>query len=673
MSDNLHDDDEILGKAYDSKLMKRLLKYAKPYSKYLLLAIFMMVIITGLELLRPYLLKITIDDYINGYKKPMYEVNIDNEKDGVVFKNHKYIKLDLIPENEIKNYDSYPLVNIVNENGEYYLGDYNSDSIEGKTLLDNESYVKFRESDLKGINMISLIFLGSIILAFIFNYLQFIILNYTSQKIVFNIRQEVFSHIQSLSISYFDRNPIGRLVTRVANDTETLNEMYTNVLVNLFKDIFILMGIIFVMIKMDLKLALISFTLIPVILIASLIFRKLIREVYRKSRAQLSRINSTLNENITGMRIIQIFEKENKISKQFDEINTDYLVTSKKEITIFAIFRPSIEVIRALGIAALIYYGGGKTISGYMEFGVLYAFIDYLQRFFDPILDLTEKYNILQSAMASSERIFNVLDDNSFIENIDSPLPLKNVKGKIEFKNVWFAYVEDNWVLRDISFTIEPGEAVAFVGSTGAGKTSIINLITRFYDIQKGEILIDGINIKNYDKNELRKNVGVVLQDVFLFTGTIEENIRLNNENISHDKILEVSKYVNADHFISKLPLKYKEPVMERGSTLSSGERQLLAFARTLAYNPSILILDEATSSIDTETEILIQDALAKLIQNRTTIAVAHRLSTIQHADKIIVLSKGVIKEVGNHQELLAQEGMYFDLYKLQYKETFKN
>lgn len=673
MSDNLHDDDEILGKAYDSKLMKRLLKYAKPYSKYLLLAIFMMVIITGLELLRPYLLKITIDDYINGYKKPMYEVNIDNEKDGVVFKNHKYIKLDLIPENEIKNYDSYPLVNIVNENGEYYLGDYNSDSIEGKTLLDNESYVKFRESDLKGINMISLIFLGSIILAFIFNYLQVIILNYTSQKIVFNIRQEVFSHIQSLSISYFDRNPIGRLVTRVANDTETLNEMYTNVLVNLFKDIFILMGIIFVMIKMDLKLALISFTLIPVILIASLIFRKLIREVYRKSRAQLSRINSTLNENITGMRIIQIFEKENKISKQFDEINTDYLVTSKKEITIFAIFRPSIEVIRALGIAAIIYYGGGKTISGYMEFGVLYAFIDYLQRFFDPILDLTEKYNILQSAMASSERIFNVLDDNSFIENIDSPLPLKNVKGKIEFKNVWFAYVEDNWVLRDISFTIEPGEAVAFVGSTGAGKTSIINLITRFYDIQKGEILIDGINIKNYDKNELRKNVGVVLQDVFLFTGTIEENIRLNNENISHDKILEVSKYVNADHFISKLPLKYKEPVMERGSTLSSGERQLLAFARTLAYNPSILILDEATSSIDTETEILIQDALAKLIQNRTTIAVAHRLSTIQHADKIIVLSKGVIKEVGNHQELLAQEGMYFDLYKLQYKETFKN
>jgi ATP-binding cassette subfamily B protein/subfamily B ATP-binding cassette protein MsbA len=670
MSDNLHDD-EIIGKAYDSKLMKRLLKYAKPYLKYLLLAILMMVIITGLELLRPYLLKVTIDKYINGYQKPMYEVEIDYNRDGVIFNGNKYIRVDLISEGDLEDFTSYPLVNIVKENGEYYLVDYNSDTVETKTFLDNESYRDFRKSDISGINKISLIFFAAIILTFIFNYLQVIILNYTSQKIVFNIRQEVFSHIQSLSISYFDKNPIGRLVTRVANDTETLNEMYTNVLVNLFKDVFILIGIIFVMIKMDLKLALLSFTVIPVILVAAIVFRKLIREVYRRSRTQLSRINSTLNENITGMRIIQIFEKENKISKQFDKINNDYLVTSKEEITLFAIFRPSIEVIRALGIAGIIYYGGGKTISGYMEFGVLYAFIDYLQRFFDPILDLTEKYNILQSAMASSERIFDVLDNNSIIENIDQPMELNNIKGRIEFKNVWFAYVEDNWVLRDVNFIIEPGEAVAFVGATGAGKTSIINLITRFYDIQKGEILIDGINIKDYDKSKLRKNIGVVLQDVFLFTGTIEDNIHLNDESISHNKVVEVSKHVNADSFISKLPLKYKEPVMERGSTLSSGQRQLLAFARTLAYNPSILILDEATSSIDTETELLIQDALKKLIENRTTIAVAHRLSTIQHADKIIVLSKGIIKEVGNHQELLLKEGMYFDLYKLQYKETF--
>ena len=671
MSKKIHDD-EVMGKAYDSRLMKRLLNYAKPFWKYLLLAILMMIVITGLELLRPYLLKVTIDDYINGHKKPMYQVELDNSYDGVIYKQNKYIKVNKLSEEDSILFNSYPLVNIIRDNDNYYLGDYNSDSIDGRVLLDNDSYMDFREGDIHGINIISIVFFISISLAFVLNYAQVFILNYTSQKIVFNIRQDLFSHIQSLSVSYFDRNPIGRLVTRVANDTETLNEMYTNVLVNLFKDIFILVGIVFVMLKMDFTLALISFSLVPVILIASILFRKAIREVYRLSRSQLAKINSKLNENITGMRTIQIFGKEDKISKQFDVINNDYLETSKKEIKLFAIFRPSVEVIRSLGIAGIIYYGGGKTISGAMEFGVLYAFIDYLQRFFDPILDLTEKYNILQSAMASSERIFSILDDDSVIENPNNPIEIQDLKGRIEFKNVWFAYIGEDWVLKDINFVIEPGQTVAFVGATGAGKTSIINLITRFYDIQRGEILVDGINIKNYDKFELRKNIGVVLQDVFLFTGTIEENIRLNNIDISDEEIVEVSKHVNADHFISKLPLKYKEPVMERGSTLSSGERQLLSFARTLAYNPSILILDEATSSIDTETEILIQDALGKLIQNRTTIAIAHRLSTIQHADNIIVLSKGIIKEVGNHQELLTREGMYFDLYKLQYKDTFE-
>ncbi|MBU5310530.1 ABC transporter ATP-binding protein/permease [Tissierella carlieri] len=668
---NEYKDDEIMGKAYDSRLMKRLLQYAKPYFLYLLLAIIMMIGITALELLRPYLLKITIDDYITGYKKPMYEMEINVPYKGIIFNNKKYVRLDSIDIEERVNFTSYPVVNIIQENGDYYLGDYNSEIIEDRIHLDNESYTDFREIDIKGINKISAIFIISIILAFALNYLQVLILNYTSQKIVFNIRQEIFSHIQSLSISYFDKNPIGRLVTRVTNDTETLNEMYTSVLVNLFKDIFILIGIVFVMIKMDLTLALLSLTLLPLILIASIIFRKKIRVIYRLGRAQLAKINSTLNENITGMRIIQIFKREDKISTQFDEINTDYLKTAKKEITLFAIFRPSIEVIRSLGIATIIYYGGGQVVSNALEFGVLYAFIDYLQRFFEPILDLTEKYNILQSAMASSERIFTILDDNTIIENPINPFIPDNIKGKIEFKNVWFAYEGENWVLKDVSFIINPGDTVAFVGATGAGKSSIINLITRFYDIQKGEILIDDTNIKEYDKFQLRKNIGVVLQDVFLFTGTIEDNIRLNNSEISDDRIIEVSKYVNADYFINKLPLKYKEPVMERGSTLSSGERQLLAFARTLAYNPSILILDEATSSIDTETELLIQDALEKLIKGRTSIAVAHRLSTIQHADKIIVLSKGVIKEVGTHQELLAKEGMYYDLYKLQYKEDF--
>lgn len=670
MSKDFHED-EIMGKAYDSKLMKRLLKYAKPYWTYLLLAIVLMVIVTGLELLRPYLLKITIDDYINGYRKPMYEMELTAPYNGTIFQDKKYVRIDSIPKKTQVNLSDYPLKNIVEDNGTYYLTDYQNDTINNRIILDKESYQNFRQIDINGINKISIIFLGAIILAFLFNYLQVIILNYTGQKIVFNIRQEIFSHIQSLSIAYFDKNPVGRLVTRVTNDTETLNEMYTGVLVNLFKDIFILVGIMVVMIKMNLKLALISFTLIPLIILASIVFRKQIRSVYRLGRIQLARINSTLNENITGMKTIQIFKKEEKISQQFDKINKDYLKTAKKEISIYAIFRPSIEVIRSLGIATLIYYGGGQVISNYIEFGVLYAFIDYLQRFFEPILDLTEKYNILQSAMASSERLFMILDDNSKIENIENPIPITGFNGKIEFKNVWFAYEDENWVLKDVSFTINPGEAVAFVGATGAGKTSIINLITRFYDIQKGEILIDGVNIKDYDKYELRKNVGVVLQDVFLFTGTIEENIRLNNRDIDEEKIIEVAKYVNAHHFISKLPLQYKEPVMERGSTLSSGERQLLSFARTLAFDPKILILDEATSNIDTETELLIQDALGKLIKGRTTIAVAHRLSTIQHADKIIVLNKGVIKEMGNHQELLENEGIYYDLYKLQYKEAF--
>lgn len=678
MSKEIHDD-EIMGKSYDSNLMKRLLKYAKPFWIYLLLAIFLMVIITGLELLRPYLLKVTIDDYISGYKKPMYEMEIDSPYDGILFNGKKYVRINSLNKEEKQELSSYPLINIIQENGEYYLNnfeddlrhDLDDDSVDSRIHLDNESYIYFRQPDIEGINKISFVFIVTIVSAFILNYAQVMILNYTSQKIIYNIRQDIFSHIQSLSISYFDRNPIGRLITRVTNDTETLNEMYTSVLVNLFKDIFILVGIVFVMLRMNFTLALISISLLPLIVIASIIFRNKIRLIYRISRAQLAKINSTLNENITGMRIIQIFNKENKISKQFDDINNDYLETSKKEITLFAIFRPSIEVIRSLGIAAIIYYGGGKVVSNAIEFGVLYAFIDYLKRLFEPILDLTEKYNILQSAMASSERIFNILDDNSIIENPIKPILFDNTKGKIEFKNVWFAYESDNWVLKDISFTINTGDTVAFVGATGAGKSSIINLITRFYDVQHGEILINGINIKSYDKFELRKNIGVVLQDVFLFTGTIEENIRLNNLEITDEKIMEVAKHVNANHFINKLPLKYKEPVMERGSTLSSGQRQLLAFARTLAYDPSILILDEATSSIDTETEILIQDALEKLIKNRTTIAVAHRLSTIQHADNIIVLNKGTIKESGNHQELLDKEGMYYDLYKLQYKDDF--
>lgn len=668
---NYDSSDESITKSYDSNLMKRLLSYAKPYWHLLLLSIILMMLVTALELSRPYIIKITIDDYINGYKKPIYELDKKINNNVIKLGNKYYIRKDNISKDELMEFDEYNIKSIIKKDNNYYLIDYNTEDLENGILLSKDELLKFREKDLEGLKKISLIFLIVILLAFAFNYIQVYILNYTSQNIVYNIRSDVFSHLQKMSLSYFDKNPVGRLVTRVTNDTETLNEMYTGVLVYLFKDIFILIGIIIVMLKMNVELALISFTLIPFILLASIIFRKKIKDVYRLGRIQMAKINSTLNENITGMKTVQVFKKEDKMFKNFNRINSDYLDTSKKEIKIFAIFRPSIEIIRSLGIALIVYYGGRKVIGNQIPFGVLYAFIDYIQRFFEPILDLTEKYNILQSAMASSERIFMILDTPEDIKNPIEPKHSKKFKGKIEFKNVWFAYNDEDWVLKDVSFTIEPGKTVAFVGATGAGKSSIINLITRFYDIQKGEILIDGINIIDFDKYELRKKIGVVLQDVFLFTGTIKDNIRLNNNNISDEEIVEVAKYVNAHHFISKLPHQYDEPVMERGSTLSTGERQLLSFARTLAFNPDILILDEATSSIDTDTELLIQDALQKLIEGRTTIAVAHRLSTIQHADKIIVLHKGKIKEMGNHQELLNAEGMYYDLYRLQYSENY--
>ncbi|OLS02527.1 ABC transporter ATP-binding protein [Tissierella creatinophila] len=666
---NSTNEKSTLGKTYDIKLVKRLLGYAKPYWKFLLLSLILLLVITGLELLNPYLLKIVIDDHINGISKPMYELDVSSSIKATEFNDKKYIRRDDLENPNNKFIKNNPVKNIIKRNDVYYLVDYGEDNIANGIKLSKVDYDAFRQEDLKSINKISIYFFIVILFTFVFNYLQVYILNYTGQKIIFNIREEIFNHIQRLNISFFDKNPIGRLVTRVTNDTENLNEMYTSVLVNLFKDIFTLLGIIIIMIKLNYKLALISFALLPIIIVISIFFRNKIRLVYRLGRLQLAKINSSLNENFTGMKTIQIFNKEDKTNKKFDNLNKDYLETNKREVKIYAILRPSIEIVRSIGIALLIYFGGGDVMSNTIEFGVLYIFIDYLQRFFVPIMELAEKYNILQSSIASSERIFNVLDDKSFIENKDTPKKLDSIKGKIEFKNVWFAYQNQDWVLKDISFIINPGETVAFVGSTGAGKTSIINLITRFYDIQKGEILLDDINIKNIDKYALRKYIGVVLQDVFLFTGTIEDNIRLNNLNIDRKRVEEVAKYVNANKFIDKLPNGYDEPVMERGLTLSSGERQLLSFARTLAYDPKILILDEATSNIDTETESLIQDALEKLIKNRTSIAIAHRLSTIQHADNIIVLNKGEIKEMGNHQQLLKREGIYYSLYKLQYSK----
>jgi ATP-binding cassette subfamily B protein len=588
--------EEVMAKPFDIKIMKRLLTYAKPYWLYIFIAAVSILLVTASNLLRPYLVQKAIDNYINNPNIPKAEA-------------------------------------------------------------------------INGVTHIGILYLIIITVAFIINYGQIYLIQYTGQKIIFNLRQQIFEHLQSLSLSFFDKNPVGRLVTRVTNDTDTLNEMYTSVIANLFNDIFIIFGIIIAMVSYNVKLALISLSTTPLIIGGMYIYRKLASQAYRLVRVRLARINAFLSEHISGMKIVQLFVTEHKKSKEFEKINKDYYDANMRQLTIFAIFRPSMDVIYSLTLALLIWYGGKDIISHKIEFGVLYAFVNYLQQLFQPIFDISEKYDILQSAMASAERIFILLDTKEQIKDPEKPIPLEDIQGKIEFKNVWFSYNGKEWVLKDVSFVVNPGETVAFVGATGAGKSSIISLLSRFYDIQKGEILIDGIDIRKVRQQDLRKHIGVVLQDVFLFTGDIKSNIRLNNKNITDNDIYMVAKYVNAHHFIKKLPESYESKVTERGSTLSAGQRQLLAFARALAFNPKILVLDEATANIDTETERLIQDALKKLTKGRTTLVIAHRLSTIQHADKIIVLHKGRIREMGTHNELLQKKGLYYNLYMLQYKD----
>lgn len=584
-----YNEEESLGKAYDSKLMKRLLTYAKPHWKLFAFSVLLLIAITAIDLSRPYLIKIAIDNYIISSPNP------------------------------------------------------------------------------RAVSMIGLIYTGLVIVGFGLNYWQIYLLSYAGQTIVFNMRQEIFSHLQKMPLGFFDRNPVGRLVTRATNDTETLNDMYTNVLISLIKDVLILIGAAALMLQLDLKLALVTLTVIPVIVVVTASFRIKAREVYREVRTTLARINAVLSENISGMRVIQLFNRHKENLEEFKKIDNEYYKAGMSEIIVFGIFRPIIEMLAFLCIALVVWYGGGKVIDGTIQFGVLYAFVNYISLFFLPIGDLAEKYNILLTAMASSERIFMVLDTPSEPDEGTVSLDKKRFHGELEFKNVWFAYNDEDWVLRNVSFKVPSGKTVAIVGATGAGKTSIINLINRLYEIGKGEILIDGINTKSISKESLRSNIGVVLQDVFLFSGTVKDNIRLNEDSIDDATIKEVSRYVNADSFIQELPGVYDEEVKERGVTFSSGQRQLLAFARALAFDPLILILDEATASIDTETELLIQDALARITKNRTTIVIAHRLSTIQHADTILVLHKGKIREMGSHQELLAKKGMYYNLYNLQY------
>ena len=525
------------------------------------------------------------------------------------------------------------------------------------------------KNDLDRLLRISLYYLAAIFLSFVFTFAQEYSLSITGQKIIYGIRKDVYHHIASRSTQYFDNSPIGRLTTRATNDIENLNEMYTALFVSFFQDFFMIIGIFILMLSQSLKLSSLCIFVIPPMIFFTIRFRFENQPLFRKARAVLAAINASLNEYISGMTVIQTFKKETVVYDKFKRKNEEYFEINNKQTRAMAMFRPSIELLRYVAMALLIFFGGKFVLEGSVEFGTLFMFTSLIGRFFKPILDLTEKYNILQAAISSSERIFTVLDDKREIPNPPSPVPMKNFKGKIEFKNVWFAYNDEDWVLKDISFIINPGESAAFVGATGAGKSSIINLITRFYDCQRGEILIDGVDIKKLDKHELRKNISVVQQEVFLFSGTISDNIRLFDKKITDNTVKSVSEYVNASKFIEKLPKGYEETITEKGATLSAGERQLLSFARTLAHEPLLLVLDEATANIDTETELLIKDALGKILKDRTAIAVAHRLSTIQNADKIIVLKQGRIIEEGNNETLLALKGTYYDLYKLQYKD----
>lgn len=583
-------DDEILGKAYDSKLMKRLLGYVKPYTKYVVLAILLNLLVAGLGPLRPYLTKIAVDDYI-----------------------------------AVKDYD--------------------------------------------GLLNIALLLVATLIIQ---SFIQYFLTYYTQlmgQKIIYDLRVKLFAHVQKLALRYFDKTPIGRIVTRVTNDIEALNELFSSGIVMVFSDIFIIVWIFIFMFFMSWDLSLVTLSVLPILIYGTFLFRRKVRESYRDVRFHLARLNSYMQEHITGMAIVQSFAKEDDEIKNIASINSDHKKANIDSIFYYAVFYPVVEVLSAAAVSLIIWYGGGDVIQSSMTIGVLFAFIQYTEMFFRPIRDLSEKYNVMQTAMASSERIFKLLDNETVVKNPDNPKSLPKVKGSIEFDNVCFAYNENDYVLRNVSFKINPGETVAIVGATGAGKTSIINILTRFYDIQNGRILIDGTDIKEIDKRDLRKYISVVLQDVFLFSGTIKSNINLDSENISQEEVINAAKTVGAHKFISLLPNQYNEEVKEKGATLSVGQKQLISFARALAYNPQILILDEATSSVDTETEILIQQAIEKLLVGRTSIVIAHRLSTVQNADKIIVMHKGEIREMGTHQELLSKKGIYYKLYQLQYKD----
>jgi len=601
---NLHEE-EALGKAYDSRLMRRLLRYMKPYKWHVALALVMVAIVTPLELAPPLIFRKAIDSYF------------------VPALNH------LLPES----------------------------------------------TAWTGIGWLSLIFLAVLTFDFLAQYIQIRIMQRVGQQTMYDMRREIFTHMQRLPMSYFDRNPVGRLVTRVTTDVDALNDLFAAGVVTMINDFFLLVVMAGLLFKIDYRLALDTLAVLPGILIVTMIFRKFVRDANRRIRTAIARINAFLQEYISGMSVVQLFNRERKAMDEFGKRNRDNMLAWRDAILAYALFYPAVEFLSFATIALIFWSGGIRILSGTLTLGILTAFTMFAQRFFRPIQDLSEKFNILQSAMAASERIFKLLDEPVSVESDPNAIPLDHPRGEIEFRNVWFSYhnvpepADEDWVLRDVSFRVAPGQTIAIVGHTGAGKTTLISLLLRFYDIQRGQILLDGKDIRLIELQDLRRQFGIVLQDPFLFTGTIETNIRLGTPGIDRARVERAVEEIGLGEFIRSLPEGVSSNVNERGSTLSVGQRQLINFARALAHNPRFLILDEATSSVDTKTELLIREALNRLLSGRTSLVIAHRLSTIQHADRILVFHKGRLREQGAHQELLSQRGIYYRLYQLQYKE----
>jgi len=656
--------------------MKRLLSYLKPHKWVMTLATVLVLFIIAVELYRPIIIGNAIDQYINGYYHPYVEADV-SAPDAI-----NWNGLVLSRDQTVSTADSASFYQIFLWKDHYYMAEnltrsectalQNADTSvlknyvsEGAQKLTSNDLKILRQNDFKGILKAGILFLLLLFSGFFLNLADTWLLQKMGQQIVYKLREETFTHIHSLSLSFFNITPVGKLVTRVSNDTEAVNELFSTILVKLFKNVVKIIGYAVVMLSINVKMAGISFLLLPLVAILTFVFRHLSRKAYQITRNKITELNTFLSEHISGMKLIQIFAREKEKYSEFEGKSMELYRANFREIMTFAIFRPSIYMVSVIAMILVIRTGSLSVLNGNLSLGTLFVFITYISSFFEPIQELSEQLGTLQSSIASAEKIFSVLDVKPEIVSPPDPTPV-NILGEIEFRHVWFAYEEENYILKDVSFVIQPGEKAAFVGATGAGKSTILNLIGRYFDIQKGQILIDGIDIHEIDLDVLRGAIGQVQQDVFIFTGDIKSNISLNNEAISPDDVRRAAEIVNADPFIQKLPHGYDEPVTERGSTLSAGQRQLLSFARTLAYDPKILVLDEATANIDTETETLITQALARLMDGRTTIMVAHRLSTIQHADKIIVMHHGEIKESGTHQELLAKDGLYKKLYELQ-------